>query len=75
MHGDASIVERPPAVHVHPDHALDLVIERMAEVDGPLPVVSRANSRHVEGVITPSAISAFLSKRSARAAGDPPGLG
>ena len=74
MHGDASIVERPPAVHVHPDHALDLVIERMAEVDGPLPVVSRANSRHVEGVITPSAISAFLSKRSARAAGDPPGL-
>jgi CIC family chloride channel protein len=75
MHGDASIVERPPAVHVHPDHALDLVIERMAEVDGPLPVVSRANSRHVEGVITPSAISAFLSKRSARAARDPPGLG
>jgi CIC family chloride channel protein len=38
--------------HVHPDHPLDVVLERFAESRGLLPVVSRAAARHVEGVIT-----------------------
>jgi CIC family chloride channel protein len=38
--------------HVHPDHGLDLVLERFAESAGLLPVVSRAAASRVEGVIT-----------------------
>ena len=40
-------------IHVHPDHPLDLVIERLAETPGILPVVSREDTRRVEGIITP----------------------
>jgi CIC family chloride channel protein len=38
--------------HTHPDHPLDVVLERLAESDGILPVVSRTEARRVEGVIT-----------------------
>jgi CIC family chloride channel protein len=54
---------RPPAgaegaplpsgrVHVHPDHPLDVVIERLALVEDALPVVDRQDVHHVVGVIT-----------------------
>jgi CIC family chloride channel protein len=39
-------------VHAHPDHSLDVVLERLAESDGILPVVSRTEASRVEGVIT-----------------------
>jgi CIC family chloride channel protein len=39
-------------VHVHPDHSVDVVLERLSESDGVLPVVSRTEVRRVEGVIT-----------------------
>jgi len=39
--------------HVHPDHPLGLVIERLAETPGLLPVVSREDAARIEGVITP----------------------
>jgi CBS domain-containing protein len=39
-------------VHAHPDHPLDVVLERLAESDGLLPVVSRTGVQRVEGVIT-----------------------
>jgi hypothetical protein len=42
-------------VHVHPDHPLDVVLERLAESPELLPVVGRAAVRRVEGVITPTA--------------------
>jgi CIC family chloride channel protein len=46
-----TLVENPFA-HVHPDHGLDVVLERFAESTGLLPVVSRAAASRVEGVIT-----------------------
>jgi CIC family chloride channel protein len=39
-------------VHVHPDHALDVVLDRLSESSGLLPVVSRTDVRRVEGLIT-----------------------
>lgn len=50
-------------VHVHPDHPLDTVLERFAEADGLLPVVSRAAARRVEGVITVDDITRFGRRR------------
>ena len=43
-------------VHAHPDHPLDVVLERLAEGHGILPVVSRTEARRVEGVITGDSI-------------------
>ena len=43
-------------VHVHPDHPLDVVLDRLSETQGLLPVVSRRDVRHLEGVITVESI-------------------
>jgi CIC family chloride channel protein len=48
--------------HVHPDHPLELVLERLGKNPGILPVVSRSEVRHVEGVITPETMIQFLQK-------------
>jgi CIC family chloride channel protein len=61
--------------HVHPDHPLDLVLERFAETAGLLPVVSRASVHRVEGVITIDDITRFAWRRRGRResdAGDDP---
>ncbi len=47
-----SILDDGLVVHVHPDHPLDVVLERFAESPGVLPVMSRSDARRVEGVIT-----------------------
>ena len=39
-------------VHAHPDHPLDVVLDRLLESGGVLPVVSRTAAMRVEGVIT-----------------------
>jgi CIC family chloride channel protein len=39
-------------VHVHPDQPIDVVLDRLSETDGLLPVVSRTDVRRVEGVVT-----------------------
>jgi CIC family chloride channel protein len=52
-------------VHVHPDHGLDVVLERFAECGGLLPVVSRAPASRVEGVITVDDLTRFGKRRSA----------
>jgi chloride channel protein, CIC family len=39
-------------VHAHPDHPIDVVLDRLSQSGGVLPVVSRAEVRRVEGVIT-----------------------
>jgi CBS domain-containing protein len=57
-----TIVEGSSA-HVHPDHGLDLVLERFAESAGLLPVVSRAAAGRVEGVITLDDITRFGKRR------------
>jgi tetratricopeptide (TPR) repeat protein len=49
--------------HVHPDHPLDVVLERFAESSGLLPVVNRAAARRVEGVITLDGITRFAKRR------------
>jgi CIC family chloride channel protein len=38
--------------HVHPDHPLDVVLERFARSRGQLPVVDRADASRVVGIIT-----------------------
>jgi len=39
-------------VHAHADHPIDVVLERLAESGGVLPIVSRADVRRLEGVVT-----------------------
>jgi CIC family chloride channel protein len=56
--------------HVHPDHPLDLVLERFAETAGLLPVVSRASVHRVEGVITIDDITGFARRRRGRRESD-----
>ena len=45
---------------MHPDHQLELVLERLGKNPGILPVVSRNEVRHVVGVITPQRLIQFL---------------
>jgi chloride channel protein, CIC family len=49
--------------HVHPDHPLDLVLERFGESAGLLPVVSRTAAGRVEGVITLDGIASAGRRR------------
>ena len=44
------------AVHTHPDHPLDVVMARLAEGNGIVPVVSRENVNEIVGVITPDLV-------------------
>ncbi len=39
-------------VHAHPDHSLDVVLDRLAESGGLLPIVSRRDFHRLEGVVT-----------------------
>jgi CIC family chloride channel protein len=45
--------------HVHPDHPIDVVLDRFAESPGLLPVVSRVAADRVEGVISLEDITRF----------------
>jgi CIC family chloride channel protein len=38
--------------HAHPDHGVDIVLERLAGSEGLLPILSRDNIRRIEGVVT-----------------------
>jgi len=51
-------------VHTHPDHPLDVVMARLAEGNGIVPVVSRENVNQVVGIITPDLV--LRSLQSAR---------
>jgi CIC family chloride channel protein len=51
-------------VHVHPDHPLEVVLERFAQSPDILPVVSRSEARRVEGIITPDSIMNFIHQRT-----------
>ena len=48
--------------HTHPDHRLELVLERLGKNPGLLPVVSRSHVRQVLGIITPQTVVQFLQK-------------
>jgi chloride channel protein, CIC family len=58
--------------HAHPDHAIDIVLERLADSDGFLPVVSREETRRLEGVITSDDVSTLLRRKRRTAHGRPP---
>ena len=49
--------DAPPSVHVHADDELDVVIERLAQSGGALPVVRRDQLDQVVGVITPASLA------------------
>jgi CIC family chloride channel protein len=51
--------------HVHLDDPMDVVVERLASSGGFLPVVSRANTRQLEGVITIDDLTRALRRKGA----------
>lgn len=53
-----------PVVHAHPDHPLAVVVERLAQGDGIVPIVSRTNATTVLGVVTVEGIMRGLRGRS-----------
>lgn len=53
-----SLIEKS-FVHVHPDHPLDVVLDRLSQTRGILPVVSRMDARRVVGVVTPDSLLAL----------------
>ena len=57
-----------PRIHVHPDHPMDVVLDRLAQGGDPLPVVARSDARRVEGIISMETIVAFIHRRKQQAA-------
>jgi CIC family chloride channel protein len=55
--------------HVHPDHSMDVVLERLADSGGLLPVVSRVESQRLLGVIAYDDIAKFAKRRADRRMG------
>jgi chloride channel protein, CIC family len=53
-------IVRDSFAHTHPDHRLEIVLERLAKNPGLLPVVSRTQVNRVEGVITPQTLVQFV---------------
>jgi CIC family chloride channel protein len=53
-------------VHVHPDHPLDVVLDRLSETEDLLPVVSRTDIKRVEGVVTAKSILMAQERRRQR---------
>jgi CIC family chloride channel protein len=53
-------------IHVHPDHPIDVVLERFAQSPDILPVVNRTEARRLEGIITFDSIMSFVRQRTNR---------
>lgn len=51
-------------VHAHPDHSIEVVIERLAESGGVLPIVSRIEAQRVEGVVTAESVLSIRDQRT-----------
>lgn len=58
-------VAEPTAVHAHPDHPIDVLVERLAHSNGVLPIVSRADAKMVLGIVTVERIMRALRGASA----------
>ena len=65
--GDLIVTDSP---YAHPDHPLEVVLERLGKSPGVLPIVSRTNSHEVLGVVTPQTILHFLERNSNVGAGN-----
>jgi CIC family chloride channel protein len=55
-------------VHAHPDQPIDVVVDRLAQSEGILPVVSRADAHQLEGVVTLDGLLGNATHRSSREA-------
>jgi CIC family chloride channel protein len=66
-----SLVESA-SVHAHADHPLDVVLDRLAQSSGALPIVSRQDAHRVEGVVSIDDVMQFMrrSDRRTPVAGD-----
>jgi CIC family chloride channel protein len=60
MLDDTATLEEVPAVHVHPDHPVDLVLERFRQSGGRLAVVSRGDARRQLGVVTLASLMSYV---------------
>jgi chloride channel protein, CIC family len=58
-----STLAQPPLTHVHPDHPIEVVLDRLGQSGDLLPVVNRRDARRVEGVVTPESIVSFIHRR------------
>jgi CBS domain-containing protein len=58
-----SLIE-PTFAHAHPDHSIDVVLDRLSESGGVLPIVSRTEVRRVEGVVTRDSILAATGRHN-----------
>ena len=54
----AAVMDRE-IVHVHPNHSLDVVLDRLVTSGGVLAVVSRANASRMQGVVTADTLLPF----------------
>jgi CIC family chloride channel protein len=52
-----------PVIHGHPDHALDVVLERLSQSGGLLPIVARDDAEQLVGVITFEGIARTIKER------------
>lgn len=55
-------------VHAHPDHPMDIVLDRLEESGGNLPVVSRSDAHRLEGVITSDSLTRRRRRRTGNVA-------
>jgi CBS domain-containing protein len=49
--------------HIHPDHPLELALERLKLSHGLLPVLDRKEVNRLEGVITPISVARFVDSK------------
>jgi chloride channel protein, CIC family len=61
-----STIVQNPFVHAHPDHPMDVVLERLDESGGLLPIVSRSDAHRLEGIVTPESLVPSRKGRIAR---------
>jgi CIC family chloride channel protein len=64
-----SVLRGPPLPHVHPDHALDVALQRLGRLPF-LPVVNRADFGTLEGVVSLQDILKAYQEAHLRAAGE-----
>jgi chloride channel protein, CIC family len=58
-----STLAQLPVAHVHADHPIEIVLDRLGQSGDLLPVVDRRDARRVEGVVTPESIVSFIHRR------------
>jgi chloride channel protein, CIC family len=69
--GAIGLLTRDVGLHAHPDHPIDVVLERLAEARGVLPIVSRSDVRRVEGAVTSDSILRVARRPSGEATPNP----